>query len=283
MKKQPEWECNDIMPNNSKNDEFPTIRLDDEDRRDYQTKRQTSPSSTPSPSSVSTPSSSSGGNGLWVALIALIALSACGGCYYLFTLLEQQKTIAERAEERIMLLENKLSATGEEMGESTVALQVKVNELNDKTSELWEQMDKLWASAWRWNQKEIADLGERVSKVQSAANKDINAVSEDVDAQSATMGSLKNQLASVADELLAVNVRLEQTADDKAGTQQDVKNLADTLSVLEKRNATLSGRLNSLENEIREIATKVVSGTSASNTNGAPAAGASPAASPNAG
>ncbi|WP_420933045.1 hypothetical protein ACOJR9_11115 [Alteromonas sp. A081] len=270
------------MPNNSNNDEFPTIRLDDEDRRDYQTKRQASPGSTSSPSPVSSTSTSSGGNGIWVVLIALIALSACGGCYYLFTLLEKQKVIAERAEERIMLLENKLSATGEEMGESTVALQVKVNELNDKTSELWEQMDKLWASAWRRNQKEIADLGERVSKVQSTANKDINAVSEDVDAQSATIGSLKNQLASVADELLAVNVRLEQTADDKAGTQQDVKNLADTLSVLEKRNASLSGKLNSLENEIREIATKLVSGTGANNTNGASPAGTSPAASPNA-
>ena len=40
------------MANNSKNDEFPTIRLDEEDRRDYQTKRQAAPSkTTPPPSS----------------------------------------------------------------------------------------------------------------------------------------------------------------------------------------------------------------------------------------
>ena len=271
------------MSNNSKNDEFPTIRLDDEDRRDYQTKRQPSSGPTSAHTSSSAPSSNSGGNGLWITLIALIALAACGGCYYLFTLLEQQKNIAERAEQRIMSLENKLSATGEEMGESTVALQVKVNELNDKTSELWEQMDKLWASAWRRNQKEIADLGERVGKVQTSVNKDINAVSEDVDAQSATLGSLKNQLASVADELLAVNVRLEQTSEEKASAQQQVKNLADTLSVLEKRNASLSGRINNLEDEIREIATKVVSGGSANTTSSTPNVGSSSAAAPNAG
>ena len=41
-------------------------------------------------------------------------------------------------------------------------------------------MDKLWASAWRRNQQEIADLGDRVGNVQNALNKNINSVSENV-------------------------------------------------------------------------------------------------------
>ncbi|MEC8231257.1 MAG: hypothetical protein VX061_07450, partial [Pseudomonadota bacterium] len=173
------------MANNSKNDEFPTIRLDEEDRRDYQTKRQASVTSTPPSSSshtshTSNTSPSSSGNGIWVTLVALVALTACGGCYYLYTLLEQQKVIAQEADKRILQLENKLSATGEEIGESTVALQVKVTELSNKTNELWEQMDKLWASAWRRNQKEIADLGDRVGNVQTALNKNIDTVANDV-------------------------------------------------------------------------------------------------------
>ena len=167
-----------------------------------------------------------------------------------------------------MQLENKLSATGEEIGESTVALQVKVTELSNKTNELWEQMDKLWASAWRRNQKEIADLGDRVGNVQTALNKNIGSVSDDVNAQAAAIGSVKNQLASLADELLAVNVQLEQAANDKQSAQQSVRNLSDKLSVLEQRNTTLSGRLTSLENEIREIATKVVSRSGASGGSG---------------
>lgn len=251
------------MANNSKNDEFPTIRLDDEDRRDYQKKRHPSPSSAASsPSSLTSSSSnasaSSGGNGIWITLVALIALTACGGSYYLFTLLQQQSAAAQAAEKRIVQLENKLSATGEEIGESTVALQVKVTELSNKTNELWEQMDKLWASAWRRNQKEIADLGDRVGNVQSALKKDIDAVSQNVAAQTAAAGSLKNQLASLADELLAVNVQLEQALNDKQRAQSDVKNLTDKLSVLEQRNATLSGRISNLENEIRDMATKLV-------------------------
>lgn len=235
------------MANNSKNDDFPTIRLDEEDRRDYQTKRQATPTTSPStPRSTppsQPPSNNGGGNGIWVTLVAVIALAACGGCYYLFTLLEQQKVVADQAEKRIMQLENKLSATGEEIGESTVALQVKVTELSNKTNELWEQMDKLWASAWRRNQKEIADLGDRVGDVQTAVNKNISAVSDDVKSQSAAINSVKNQLASLADELLSVNVQLEQAASDKQSAQQSVRNLSDKLSVLEQRNTTLSGRI----------------------------------------
>ena len=92
------------------------------------------------------------------------------------------------------------------------------------------------------------------------------------------MGSVKNQLASLADELLAVNVQLEQALSDKQSAQKEVRNLSDKLSVLEQRNTTLSGRITSLENEIREIATKVVSrsGSGGTTPNGANSSGATP-------
>jgi len=265
------------MANNSNNDDFPTIRLDDEDRRDYQKKRQptpansSAPSSSPAPSSVSSNAGSASGNGLWILLIAIIALGACGGCYYLYTLLEQQKNAASAAEQRIAQLENKLSATGEEIGESTVALQVKVTELSNRTNELWEQMDKLWASAWRRNQKEIADLGARVGNVQNAINASISNVADDVKAQNAEIGSVKTQLATLADEVLALNVQLEQAGNAREQSEQSVRALTDKLKILEQRNTALSGRVSGLENDIRDIATKVVSSSNA---------GASPSAEP---
>ena len=262
------------MANNSKNDDFPTIRLDEEDRRDYQAKKQATPSKAPAQSTLSSATSisqtPSSGNGLWITFVALIAIVGCGGCYYLYTLLEQQKVVALEADKRIMQLENKLSATGEEIGESTVALQVKVTELTNKTAELWEQMDKLWASAWRRNQKEIADMGDRIGNVQTALNNNISGLSDETKAQmksqEAALGSVRNQLASIADELLAVNVQLEQALGDKDAAQQSVRNLTDKISVLEQRNTTLSGRISSLENEIRDIATKVVSSSKSAST-----------------
>ncbi|MEW9796629.1 hypothetical protein [Alteromonas sp. CYL-A6] len=246
------------MADNQRQDDFPTIRLDEEDRQAYQKSKQPS-SSKPGPSTAPASSKSGGGNGVWVTLVALIALAGVGGCYYLYTQLEQQKLAAQEAENRIMLLEKKLSATGEEIGESTVALQVKVNELVAKTEELWEQMDKLWASAWRRNQKEIADLGERVTNVQSAINGNIQNVADDVKATNGQVASLKRQLATVADDLLALNVQLEQAQSDKQQNAQTVKSLNDKLSVLEQRNNALSGRISKMEQDLRDIATKMVS------------------------
>lgn len=255
------------MSNDSRNDDFPTIRLDEEDRRDYQHKKHpssqsvkssagTAPAASGKPSAG--PTKSGGGNGLWIALVAVVALAGVGGSYYLFQQLELQKKVAADAENRIAQLERKLSATGEEMGESTVALQVKVSELTDKSEELWDQMDKLWASAWRRNQKEITDLGDKLNATENSLKKSINSVTEDVSADQQKLSSLSNQLSGIADEILALNVQLEQATSDKSSQQQTVKNLTEKVSVLENRNASLASRLTSMENEIRDIATKVV-------------------------
>lgn len=254
------------MADNNQHDDLPTIRLDEEDRRAYQKTKQPASSKTTAPPSSGKQAASSGGSRLWFALVALLALAACGGSYYLYTLYQQQQASAQAAEARIAELERRLSATGEEIGESTVALQVKVNDLSAKTEELWEQMDKLWASAWRRNQKEIADLGERVSNVQNELKGSISSVSQDVSAQSKQVASLKNQLASTADELLALNVQLEQAQADKQSNAQTVRNLNDKISVLEQRNNALSGRISKMERELREMATQMVSGASSSST-----------------
>ena len=101
--------------------------------------------------------------------------------------------------------------------------------------------------------------------MQKGINENISSVDADVKSQASQLGALKNQLASLADELLALNVQLEQASSDKQANERTIKNLNDKISVLEKRNNTLSGRITGLESEIREIATKVVSsGRSAS-------------------
>lgn len=245
------------MANNSRNDDFPTIRLDDEDRRDYHKKQQVNkpggPKAPPPPKPAKGAKSSGGG---WVVFNFILLLSAGGALGY-FSYESQLKL--EAAEARIANLENKLSATGEEIGESSVALQVKVTELGNRTNELWEQMDKLWASAWRRNQKEIAELADKVGNVQSNLNESISQVARNTDLQKTQLSALQSQLSAVADDLLALNVRLEQTAEQSAGFAQSQKTVADKLTLLEQRNNALSSRISTLENEIREIATQMVS------------------------
>ena len=258
------------MANNSRNDDFPTIRLDEEDRRNFQAKSNpVHRSVSPGTSSEPTPSSSGGGKGLAVFAL-LFGLASCGAAGYLYHLTTQQQALLSGAEQRIQQLENKLSATGEEIGESTVALQVKVTELSNKSSELWEQMDKLWASAWRRNQKEIADLSDRTNADKKQLQESVGQVSRNLDSQKTQLAALATSLETVSDEMLAINVQMEQVAAGSTSQKQNVKNLSDKLALLEQRNNALSSRISTLENELRNLATKVVSGGSS------PAAGGTP-------
>jgi chaperonin cofactor prefoldin len=70
--------------------------------------------------------------------------------------------------------------------------------------------------------------------------------------------------------MLAINVQMEQVAAGSTSQKQNVKNLSDKLALLEQRNNALSSRISTLENELRNLATKVVSGGNS------PAAGGTP-------
>ncbi len=118
----------------SQNDkDFAPINIDVDDRRP----------SGKRPAPVES-NSSSGGSNVFTSIVLVVANAACAGCAYLYSELKTANTEAARTDSRLQSLEQRLSATGEEMGNSTVALQVKVTELAEKTEELWEQMDKLW-------------------------------------------------------------------------------------------------------------------------------------------
>ncbi|TPV60914.1 hypothetical protein FJ444_04645 [Aestuariibacter sp. GS-14] len=258
------------MANNSRNDDFPTIRLEEEDRRNFQTKSNPVNRATVSTSATTEPPvPASGGKGLAVFAL-LFGLSSCAAAGYLYHLTTKQQALLSGAEQRIQQLENKLSATGEEIGESTVALQIKVTELTNKSTELWEQMDKLWASAWRRNQKEIADLTDRSTADKKQLQESIGQVSRNLDSQKTQLAALSANVAGVSDEMLAINVQMERVATSSTSQQQNVKNLSDKLALLEQRNNALSSRISTLETELRNLATKVVASSGSTPTTPTP-------------
>lgn len=246
------------MPDQIDKDDFPLIQLDEEDRRERQPKQKSS-STTSSASPISSPTQNDPGtkSGSGLAVFALlIAFAACGGAGWLYMQLEQQIAVSDRAERRIAELENKLSATGEEIGESTVALQVKVTELSNKTNELWEQMDKLWASAWRRNQKDIEDLSKKVDDNVGSLKSRMSSVTSTASDNTQTIADTKVQVENLASEALALSVQLERSSATDASTRRDLQAASEKLALLEQRNAALVNRLNQLENEIRDLATR---------------------------
>ena len=131
----------------------------------------------------------------------------------------------ESSSQRIQQLENQLSATGEEMGESTIALKVKLEAIGEKTELLLSEMDKLWASAWRKNQKEIKELNSTSIKIVQQQDKTIEAMS----LQSNTINELKDKITatefsvnSVSEQIMALN-----------SVKTEIKSLSSALSTLD--------------------------------------------------
>lgn len=155
---------------------------------------------------------------IWPAITVLIITIVCLALWnhHLQDKLEIQQQQSQLAFDRISELEKRLSTTGESMNQSSVSLQVKLKELANRTDDLWAQMDKLWASAWRRNQKEIADhtksLGQlklsltKVNKVQSSSVKQVKALQTDL-----TALNIKLEELSALDYEIAQNTSVIKT------------------------------------------------------------------------
>jgi chromosome segregation ATPase len=246
-----------------RDDIFPQIKLDVEDRRTRQTATSSAPTASANPSATSAPVASSGGGKGLATFALLLALASAGAASYLFYELRMQMDRAVNAEQRIAELENKLSATGEEIGDTTVALQVKVTELSNRTNELWDQMDKLWASAWRRNQKEIQDLDSKVDDQVASLRNNVTRVTSTSTSNASSIADARSQVENLNNEILSLSVQLERAAAESGSSRRDLQAATETLTMLEQRNASLVTRMNQLENEIRSIATQMATSSAA--------------------
>ena len=148
-------------------DDLPSMTPDKDQLDSYKNIRakasRRSPTPTPENPALNKPPKSSSMS-IFITMLTFTLIGA-GGWWFYQQDMQNQKLIAA-SEYRIQELEKQLSVTGEEMGESTVVMKVRLEKLTAKTEDLWVQMDKLWASAWRRNQADIEKLNTQ-SKVQA--------------------------------------------------------------------------------------------------------------------
>jgi len=172
------------------------------------------------------PSSGRGGGSTFSNIMVFVLLSVMGVGAWWFDM--QNKTFEAKissAEARIQELEDMLSATGEEMGESTVVIKARLTDLTERTEELWTQMDKLWASAWRRNQADIKELGTQITQ----QSKSISGLSAQDKTTSDTIKSLANKQTETDFNL---GILTEQMADAKS-ISAELNKLKSQVSALE--------------------------------------------------
>ncbi len=243
------------MPSNRFDDDAPRIILDKEDKESFRQSRSkgkyTASTEPDVEASESTANAASGGmSPVWTSLLLILILGGLGASYWLY---QQQAKLTQTltsAQERILELENQLSATGAEMGESAVVIQARVNQLDAKSKELWDQMDKLWASAWRRNQSDIKDV---VTKLDTLTNgnsdvgKQIKSLQTEINASMTNFDLLQEQFNKHSQSIANLTSANSASAQSQKSQTKKLAELNRKLIAADKISSALLKRINDLE------------------------------------
>lgn len=233
---------------NNRNDEnIPSIKPDLDQVEAYRSTQKTKQQAQPVTASAPSTAKKSSAMGILNAIILYSAVA--GGGYWFY----QQDVKADQAlaaaESRIVDLERQLSATDEEMGESTVAMRAKLEGLIEKTDKLWSEMDKLWASAWRKNQSQIKELRSTTIKADNKAK----TLDESIASNKVAIGELSDKQTAVAFNLNAISEQLDQAQ----SIRTDIDKLSNQLNSLETQSSSRDKQQIELATMVAELDTSV--------------------------
>jgi chromosome segregation ATPase len=231
-------------------DDMPKIRLEKDDLESFHRTRAQSTNKGPKKSSEPDEPASKSNSPSWFAFLFLLIIIVGAAGYWSFEQYKQTQITNAELESRITDLEDRLSATGEDMGQSAAALQVKVSELSAKAEHLWSEMDKLWASAWRRNQSEIGALDKTVKSLKSSSEKTVKSLSSQASANNTSIVALNEQLENQANLLKQLNDKLNQVNSTEANFEQQLASLREKLISTALANNNLTNQIDDLRKRI---------------------------------
>ncbi len=227
-------------------DDMPRIRLEKDDVESFHRTRAQSTQKSSNKVGLTDESLNTSNSPSWFAFLFLLLIIVGATSYWSF---EQHKAF-QQAQNRITDLESRLSATGEDMDQSAAALQIKVSELSLKTEDLWRQMDKLWASAWRRNQSEIGVLNKTVMAVKASSEESTRNLSSETSDNNTIINLVKEQLENQANLLKQLNDSFGQSNNVDANFEQQLASLREKLISTALVNNNLTNQIDVLRRRV---------------------------------
>jgi chromosome segregation ATPase len=176
-------------------------------------------------------------SGSWLlVLLCLFAVAGLGAWTYLLNeQLQSSRHQLTSASDRLQVLEQRLSVTDESMSQSSVAMQVKIKEMDG-------EIRKLWDNVWKRAKQDLAQHG-----------KDITALQAQLQTQLAFDSQLKTELSEAKLAVEVVEDQVEANAQlatqlavlqDQITAQQNLlADIQDGASALNTNNADLEKRI----------------------------------------
>lgn len=157
-------------------------------------------------------------------LVGVIALIGVGAAGYLFMQLQD-------AQQRVAALEQRLSTTDESVNQSSGALQIKINEVNDALTQVRDETLKKYKAQIDQQASQIAALDKSGKSVQTAIANNDKAIAEQVKSIDALRGDINKMPALV--EPVKQKVDQHQASLDALSTK--VKSVGDAQTKLDAR------------------------------------------------
>jgi len=213
-------------------DAIPALKLDQEEiafRQQARGKRAKANKPAPKPRKESS-------GGWLLVVLCLLAVAALGGWTYLLNeQLQGSRHQLMDATARLQILERRLSVTDESASQSSVALQVKIKEMDA-------EIRKLWDNVWKRAKQDLAQHGKDIASLQAALK-----TQDEFDQKS------KTELSETALALEVVEEQLEATTkasgqmstlqEQLAAQRQALMGLQDTSNSLSTANDDLQKRV----------------------------------------
>ncbi|PKH00572.1 hypothetical protein [Paraglaciecola sp. MB-3u-78] len=227
-------------------DDMPKIRLEKDDLDSFHRTRAQATNKSSKKANLPDESPSVSNSPSWLAILFVLLVIVGAAGYWSF----EQFKVLQQAQSRITDLESRLSATGEDMDQSAAALQIKVSELSAKTEDLWGQMDKLWASAWRRNQSEIGALNKTVMSLKASTEQSSKSLNSNTANNNTSIGLVKEQLEGQANLLKQLNDKFGQINNIDADFEQQLASLREKLISTALANNDLTNQIDDLRRRV---------------------------------
>lgn len=205
--------------------DIPQLVPDRDELVSYQRHKQNKPKAKDHDDAEDSDSARSGGGNVLLYIVGIVALAAAGAAGYLYTQLTS-------AQERVAALEQRLSSTDESVNQSSGALQVKINEINETLATVRDETLKKYKAQIDQQAAQITALDKTAKNTQSALsntdksigeqNKTLESLRADinklpplveqtkqkVDQQQASIDSLSNKIKAISDAQTKLDARL---------------------------------------------------------------------------
>ena len=141
-------------------------------------------------------------------LIAVSVAVAVAACVWVWQLEQRLDALETASGLRIEDLEGRIADTDEGRQQSAAQSDQRISELAKKVDALADEVDKLWASAWRRNQASIAELEKQIEKLRGTIA-DIERLGDDVSRLNLAVARLQKSVDGMREENAAERAALD--------------------------------------------------------------------------